>query len=268
VPAANGARPLRVLQITDSHLFGAADGSLLGLATRETFEAVLALALGAGGPADALAMTGDLVHDETPEGYVYLERVLAATGLPCFCIPGNHDRPDLMDRYLGPLAMEPVAARRLGGWSLIFLDSTVRGSEGGHLGPERLRQLAALLEAEPAPTLVLLHQHPMPVGSVWMDTMGVDDGEALLAICDRHPQVKAVLYGHVHQEVRTERRGYPVLGAPSTCIQFVPGSEDFALDGLTPGYRELLLHGDGRLETRVLRLAAYPRPLNLQTSGY
>lgn len=260
--------PSRLIQVTDSHLFADPDGRLLGLRTRSSFEAVLGLALAAELPVRALVMTGDLVHDESPEGYAYLRGVLEATGLPCFCIPGNHDRPDLIAHWLGPEGLERVASRPLGPWNLIFLNSTRAGHEGGHLTPDQLEAVDAALAADLAPTLIFLHQHPVPVGSAWMDTMDVENGQELLAICDRHPQLRALAFGHVHQEFATMRGGYAILGAPSTCVQFLPGSVEFAIDTRTPGYRELLLHPDGRLETWVRRLQAYPEPLDTDSNGY
>jgi 3',5'-cyclic-AMP phosphodiesterase len=265
-------RPLRLIQITDLHLFGDPAGRLLGLTTRRSFESVLAHAMaGAGGdgpPLQALALTGDLVHDESPEGYAYLGRVLESTGLPCYCIPGNHDRRELMEAHLGAAAVGQVAGRRLGEWHLVFLDSTVAGRDGGRLGFDQLRCLEALLAAEPSHTLIFLHQHPVPVGSAWMDTMGVENGDELIALCARHPQVKALLCGHIHQELSVTRGTCQVLGSPSTCVQFLPGSQAFALDRLPPGHRELLLYPDGRLETWVVRLPEYPERLDLRAEGY
>ena len=265
-------RPLRLIQITDLHLFGDPSGRLLGLTTRLSFESVLACALkgGQGGlpSPDAVVLTGDLVHDESPQGYAYLGQVLKSTGLPCYCIPGNHDRRDLMETHLGVAAVGAVAGRRLGDWHLVFLDSTVDGQDGGRLGFDRLRCLEALLAAEPSATLVFLHQHPVPVGSAWMDTMGLENGEELIALCDRYPHVKAMLCGHIHQEFAVTRGGCRILGAPSTCVQFLPESADFAVDGRPPGYRELRLYPDGRLETWVVRLPAYPERLDLGAGGY
>ncbi|MGE5154256.1 MAG: 3',5'-cyclic-AMP phosphodiesterase [Bdellovibrio bacteriovorus] len=264
----DGPRPLRLVQITDSHLFADPRGKLLGLTTRDSFLAVLALALGTGPRPDALVMTGDLVHDETAEAYAYLQGVLEATGLPCYCIPGNHDQPELMTQWLGAAALDPVASRRLGRWNLLFLDSTRPGEEGGHLEDDQLAQLDRLLSGNPSPSLVFLHQHPTSVHSAWMDTMDVANGAELIAVCDRHPNVRALVFGHIHQEFVAEHGGYHILGAPSTCVQFLPESEDFALDTRPPGYRELLLYADGRLETWVRRLAAYPERPNAASNGY
>ena len=269
----NGARPttrtpLRLLQLTDTHLFADPAGALMGVNTRRSFEAVLALALDADRPAAALVLTGDLVHDRSAEGYTYLAGMLTDAGLPCFAIPGNHDRLDLMDALLGPAAVSHLALRQVGEWSLILIDSNIPGEEGGHLGQEQLEQVQGMLSDAEGPCLIFVHQQPLPIGSRWMDTMGVDNGDALLQICARHPRAKGILFGHVHQAFETLHGSIQVLGCPSTCVQFLPRSDAFAMDTCTPGYRELLLYPDGRLETTVHRLADYPDPLKLQTDGY
>lgn len=277
-PSINGAsarRPrsqdggtLRLVQLTDSHLFADPAGRLLGLTTRESFEAVLSQMVSALPAADAVVFTGDLVHDESADGYAYLSAKLASIATPSYCLPGNHDSRKLLERLLGDAAVGYTARRRLGGWNLFLIDSTRPGQEGGHLDARQLDQLDAWLAEDAAPALVFLHQHPIAVRSQWIDSMGVDNGEALLALCDRHPNLKAIVFGHVHQEVHMDRGGCLLLGTPSTCIQFLPGSDEFALDTRTPGFRELLLHPDGTLETSVIRLADYPEPLCIGAMGY
>ena len=41
------------------------------------------------------------------------------------------------------------------------------------------------------------------------------------------------------------------MSTPSTCAQFLPRSEFFALDDRPPGLRWLELHADGHIETEV-----------------
>lgn len=259
---------VRLVQLTDLHLFAAPHARLLGFTTRRSFAAVLEAALSRPMPAGALVLTGDLVHDESPEGYRALRRTLDSTGLTCYCIPGNHDSFPMMQRWLGPAAVGPLATRRLDAWNLVFLDSSRPGSDSGRIGHARLASLDRALAADSAPAAVFLHQHPVPVESAWMDTMAVEDGAMLLAICDRHPQVRAVVCGHIHQELERPRGHYRVLGTPSTCVQFTPGSGAFAIDDRPPGYREIRLFRDGRLESEVVRLAGYPERGDPRAPGY
>lgn len=260
--------PLRLLQLTDSHLFADPGGRLLGITTRASFEAVLDLALDGTPKADALVLTGDLVHDESSTGYRYLRETLKLTGLPHYCIAGNHDRPPLLSEHLGAAGLGSVALRRLHSWNLIFMDSSEAGRDGGRLDSDQMRQLEDLLTGDAAPALLFLHHHPIPVQSAWMDTMGVDNGAELLGLCARHPQVKAIVFGHIHQSFECRQGALQILGAPSTCIQFLPGSASFALDQRPPGYRELLLYPDGRLTSQVIRLAQYAELPLYQAGGY
>jgi Icc protein len=264
-----GSRPLRLLQLTDTHLFGDPEGTLLGQNTRRTFELVLELAREACWPVDRILLTGDLVHDESPEGYRFLAKRLADLGIPCSCLPGNHDSLNPMDAEIGGgnISLEPSVC--CGAWNLVFLDSTMPADDGGHLGSGQLALLEqALADHADLSALVCLHHHPVPVGSAWMDTMALDNGEEFFAVIDRHPQVRGVLWGHVHQDFTSRRKDVLLLASPSTCIQFLPGSEDFAIDPKTPGFRWITLHPDGRIETGVERIPAYPDPVDLDTGGY
>jgi Icc protein len=92
--------------------------------------------------------------------------------------------------------------------------------------------------------------------------------EALFTVLDRFPQVRAVLWGHVHQEFDQLRDGVRLMATPSTCIQFAPNSVDFGLDELAPGYRWLRLHDDGQIETGVSRIASDLFDVDINGAGY
>ncbi len=51
-----------------------------------------------------------------------------------------------------------------------------------------------------------------------------------------------------------------MMSTPSTCAQFLPNSDDFALDSRPPGYRWLELSSDGSISTRVLWVEGYSDP--------
>ncbi|MGV8161463.1 3',5'-cyclic-AMP phosphodiesterase, partial [Pseudomonas aeruginosa] len=51
-------------------------------------------------------------------------------------------------------------------------------------------------------------------------------------------------------------------------VQFAPGSSDFTLDRLAPGYRWLRLHDDGRLETGISRVDDVVFEVDYDTAGY
>lgn len=190
-------------------------------------------------------------------------------GVPVFCLPGNHDESETLRTQVANDLCRYVDQAEHGDWQFVFLDSTVAGSEGSHMSPERLQRLDDILSgSDRTHALVCLHHQPVPMHSRWLDTMAMDNPDDFFAVLDRHPQVRGVIWGHVHQELDTNRNGVRLLATPSTCIQFKPRSSSFAMDRQPPGYRWLDLYPDGRIVTGVERLAETPGELELTAEGY
>ena len=101
---------------------------------------------------------------------------------------------------------------------------------------------------------------PVKMGSAWLDGVGLRDSEQFLAGIARHAHVRGVLWGHVHQASDRTRDGVRFLSTPSTCSQFLPDAEFFALDGRPPGLRWLRLEHDGRIETEIDWLRSTDQP--------
>jgi Icc protein len=269
LPTGNAAGSLRVLQITDTHLYADTQRCLLGLNTEESIAEILRQVAEHAGDFDLVLATGDLVHDGTAEAYRRIGRHFAALERPVYCLPGNHDDPAVMARVIGDGAVRLTSHALHGRWLFVLLDSTVAGSEGGHLSAPQLALLEERLTTHSdRHALVCLHHQPVPVGSVWMDGMALDNAADFFAVLDHHPQVRGVLWGHVHQAFEATRNGVRLLGSPSTCIQFTPGQAHFGVDRQPPGYRWLLLHPDGRIETGVERLVTLPEGIDLDSAGY
>jgi len=102
--------------------------------------------------------------------------------------------------------------------------------------------------------LVCLHHPPVPIGSSWMDGMMLENPEELFPILDSWENVRAVIWGHIHQEFRARRQGVILYGSPSTCIQFRPGSDSYVKDTQGPGYSAMALFEDGRIAIRSERI--------------
>ncbi|MEH6564970.1 MAG: 3',5'-cyclic-AMP phosphodiesterase [Halopseudomonas sp.] len=243
-----------VVQLTDSHLFGGDSADLLGLDTLDSLNSVIDLVLGEIARMDLVLATGDITQDGSEDAY---RRFIAASlrlPAPCHWIPGNHDDAALMQR-LGAAAGMSRDWADIGNWRLVLLDSSVSGSVAGHLDERQLQRLDdAVATAGERHLLVCLHHHPVDIGCDWMQPIGLQNAEALFQRLYGQTAVKALLWGHVHQEFDDLRQGLRLLATPSTCVQFAAHSDDFATDTLAPGYRWLRLYDDGRIETEVSRL--------------
>lgn len=261
-------RVARVLQITDPHLMADPSGTLLGVRTRDSLEAVIERARGYGPAPDLLLATGDLAQDASEAAYDEFARQVSVFGCPQSWIAGNHDDSERLAR----VARRYRAAGRhllVGDWQVVMLDSSVPGKVHGHVPGEELAFLEEALSACPdRPALVCLHHHPIEIDTEWMRAIGVDNRDAFWSVIDRFPQVRAVLWGHIHQELDQYRGNVRLLATPSTCIQFEPGSTDFSVERLAPGFRWLDLHSDGRLDTGIVRATDFRYELDTDSNGY
>jgi 3',5'-cyclic-AMP phosphodiesterase len=246
---------LRLLHVTDPHLFGPAEGALRGIVTRRSLATVLQQARARHWNAEAILLTGDVVHDDAG-GYATVRELMGDLGKPVWCLPGNHDDAAAMRAELAEPPFSIGGHHDRGAWRVVMLDSCVPGKDWGRLSETELRRLeAALAGAGGRHVLIGLHHHPLPMGSRWIDAVALKNPDDLFAITDRFACVRVIVWGHVHQSFDTRRKGVRLLATPSTCAQFLPGSEQFALDPAPPGYRHLSLRSDGTIDTEVVRVA-------------
>jgi Icc protein len=259
---------LRLLQFSDPHLSSSADAVMRGVVTRQSLEAVLRHARAQHGNVDALLLTGDLVNDDAG-GYGGIRELFGAFGKPVYCLPGNHDDPAVMLQELRAAPFQVGGHADLGAWRIVMLDTCVPGKAHGRLSAGELRRLAAALEgAAERHVLICLHHHPVRQGSRWLDSVCLQNADELFAVTDRSSAVRAMVWGHVHQQFDSRRKGVRLLSVPSTCAQFLPHADQFALDPSPPGYRRLTLCQDGSLDTEVVRVPLQAgQALNQRAAG-
>ncbi|HEY4369909.1 MAG TPA: phosphodiesterase [Steroidobacteraceae bacterium] len=248
---------VRLIQFTDTHLTGDAAATVRGMDTLASLRTIVASAAQRFARPDGVLLTGDLV-DEDPAGYRFIRQVFDASPVPVLCVPGNHDLPEQMRATLADAPFQVGGVKRFGRWTIVMLDTWLANSAAGRLGPEQLQQLQATLSADRNQHVLLcMHHHPILMRSQWLDTVGIQDADALLTLIHQHSNVRGVLWGHVHQSLDSFIDGVRFMATPSTCAQFLPESDDFALDSRPPGYRMLELLPDGAIATEVVWLENY-----------
>lgn len=257
-----------LVQLTDSHLFADADGKLLGMNTHDSLQRVIERVLDEQPQVDLILASGDLSQDGSVASYQRFRQLHEQIPAPARWFAGNHDElPAMQTACAGSDLLQPVTD--LGNWRIILLDTSIPGAVPGHLSAAQLQLLSsALSEAGERHVLVTFHHHPVSIGCRWMEPIGLRNPDALFAVLDRFPQVRALLWGHIHQEFDQLRNGVRLLASPSTCVQFAPGSEEFQVDQEAPGYRWLRLYADGRLETAVSRVVGIHFEVDYSIKGY
>ncbi|MBW4613989.1 MAG: 3',5'-cyclic-AMP phosphodiesterase [Desmonostoc vinosum HA7617-LM4] len=264
----NQVSPVSIAQVTDIHLFASENDKLLGMPTAESFQAVIEHLKTLQTEIDLLLLTGDLSGDSTPASYENLQNLLSSLKISTYWLPGNHDCAIAMDKILNLGMVSRRKSFQRGSWNFILLNSSVPGYVHGHLSEPTLDWLDWELKMMGEnPTLVALHHPPFLVNSEWLDASSLKNSEELFAVLDRHPQVKIVLFGHIHQEWEHQRHHVHYFGSPSTSIQFLSESQSFAIDRQPPGFRMLELYPDGTWKTWVERVR-YFHSLELAATGY
>jgi 3',5'-cyclic-AMP phosphodiesterase len=245
----------RLVQVTDTHLFADPNDVLVGMNCEQGLRDVVELVRQKEGVIAGILHTGDASQDNSAKSYKKLHATLATLGVRQYWIPGNHDELRAMRRAVGADNRCFEKTISFGKWQVLMLSSNVQGAVHGLLKESELDFLEKTLQTTTAKHVLLcLHHNPVPVKAKWLQQHALKNPAALYSILDRYPQVKAVMFGHIHHELKVVRNGVTYLGSPSTSIQFHPTNTQFALDKRNPGYRWIELFNNGEFRTGVNRV--------------
>jgi 3',5'-cyclic-AMP phosphodiesterase len=232
---------------------------------------------------DLILVGGDLTSDEKEASYRRAQAAFARLDAPVHAVMGNHDdrrayrsvfRPD---RPPGP---EPLTdAFDAGPCRFVLLDSQIAGAVAGRMDAAQLAWLDAELAGRPGrPTVIVVHHPPLPIGVRWLDALGFLNGQELVRVLRRHPQVRAVLFGHIHQPRIWRYEGMVFASVPALAFQFSPTEQEATGRHITqapPGFRVVRVwdggRGEARFETALHsldgRIAPDPPAANLPEYG-
>lgn len=244
---------MRVLHLTDPHLFADRSGSLRGAVTYDTLRAVIEHYREGNFEADLIALTGDIIQDDSAGAYSHCRDLLSALDLPVFCVPGNHDVRYLMRETLPNPPFSYCGSLATGNWLIVGVDSCSAGRAGGKIAERELRRMEEAIAASSEDhVLICLHHPPVQMHSRWLDSVGLDNGDEFLSRAGSAGRVRAAIFGHVHQDYDASHNGIRLIATPSTCRQFLPRADEFAVDDRPPAYRCIELRPDGGIDLELV----------------
>lgn len=248
---------VRLLQISDCHLFTDSATLLRGIATWSRFEQLVAELPHVAPTPDLLLVTGDTAHDELLTTYQAAVKQLAPWESRLRIIPGNHDdRESILATF--PNGCRLVQDRlnfavQFERWQVVGLDTHLPGSTSGRLGREQLDWLSSHLNAtRESWTVLAMHHPPLLVQSPWLDAIGLEDRDDFAAIVRAHGHVRLILCGHIHQAYTGSLGHATVLTTPAVGPQFRPRTEKLEIIDLPPAYRLLDLQDSGQWSSQVM----------------
>jgi len=239
------ARPLpqqtmefNFIQISDLHLFADKQKKLNGITTYKSLNTIINHINQQKMEYDFVLISGDITESGEEQAYENACSLLKTLGKPFFWIPGNHDKKTTMKGFSEKNALSIESAFIHKNWQFIFLDSSVLGKSYGQISGTSLQLLKRRLQEYSNPTIIALHHNPLPTNTVWADKIMLQKSENFLQIIQSKPQVKAVLYGHIHQPYEIFKQNIKFFSAPSTCFHIQHGLPNFEIDTAAPGYFE------------------------------
>jgi Icc protein len=202
-----------------------------------------------------VAMTGDLIQDGSRAAYHRFCDLMAVLNLPVYCVPGNHDVREFMRDATSQAPFHYCESVLIKNWLIIGIDSCIDGNAGGRVDDIEMDRLAkSLADTSAEHVMICLHHPPLPVGSRWLDEVGLDNADEFLRMITQSGNVRLAIFGHVHQAIEAEYESVKIIGTPSTCRQFMVASDGFALDDHPPAYRRISLGADGSVECELIWL--------------
>lgn len=176
---------------------------------------------------DAVVISGDIVNCGYPQEYQVARNILQMLDYPIYVIPGNHDdKRNFLNamRPLCPLLGDDAENMRYAvddfPVRLLFIDTSLAGQAKGRLTPATLEWLEQELTRHPArESAVFMHHPPLPLGSAQMDPIACENGQELLRLIDRFPQLTRVFCGHNHRLIFTQYRQAVIATVPGTVHQ-------------------------------------------------
>lgn len=151
------------------------------------------------GEINFITITGDIVHDGSPEDYKNLKLLVEdniPSGFPVYYCLGNHD--DKKSFYQGFYNIEKKSdsldyMNEINGYRLIFLDTSVEDLHEGFISDAQLDWLEEILkEKSEAGSLLFMH-HPL----VWNGVKTTEVSDRLFDILEKS-DIISIHSGHLH----------------------------------------------------------------------
>lgn len=255
-PESFSSKPfIKVIQITDCHLYAETDGEYFGAKCYPQLEQTCLHIHKAN--ADLVVLTGDITNDHTEKSYQRLAEIVNRHlfDIPIAWLPGNHDEIQLMETYFSAPPFICEKHLILGNWQL-FLMNSKGPTPAGFVQPELLESQQHLLEKHKivAPyAAAFMHHHPIPMNA-YIDKHICENGDAVLNVLTNESTWRFLAHGHVHTERASQHQHLQVLATPSTSIQFGQSKEWQQIDS-GPAYRVFELYPSGDWKTQVVNVA-------------
>ena len=251
----------RIVQITDLHILADEEATISGVNTSHSLAKVIDDIQSLTPPPELVIASGDLTDDGPEVAYQNLQKLLNRLSCPVYVMAGNHDETEVMNSVLPG---DNIFSQRQSGcdnWQLIFVNTKIEGGSYGFVSSDELAWLQQqLAKAGDQPVLLAMHHTPLKLCA--SATCQLENADELLAVVQRHANVKGLIAGHTHNDVEEVRGNLRIMTTPSTMVQVTHNQHEARTpdkdfweyhqpDISRHGYRVLDLYADGEIDSKV-----------------
>lgn len=222
---------IKVIQISDTHLFSDDNSTLYGIRTNITFNEVINKILHEDiHDTDMIFLTGDMSQDETEQSYEKIANSLEIIEMPIYWIPGNHDNLHKIESVFKK-TRNLIRRRFLSflNWNFIFLNTKLDDSDKGYLAQSEMDILQdSILKYNDKKLVIVMHHHPVEVNTPLIDNYILQNRDDLWRIIGT--KIELIICGHVHGDYTIIHNTTRIETAPATCLQWEKGTKDLMLE--------------------------------------
>ena len=220
---------MRVIQITDTHLFSDKSAELQGFNTHDGLSKTIDHLLKQGvHRSDIVLLTGDISQDESSESYHLALVQLMRIKLPIYWIHGNHDqKTNLTLEFSKSAITHNLYKLSTTYWDFISINTVRYGTDSGHIEEAeilRVLQAIAVSKKDGKNIAMVMHHHPVKVGTPLVDNCMLQENHLLLEILNKNKEIKLVICGHAHGDYQVKHNEYMIEVCPATCFQWKKGT--------------------------------------------
>lgn len=236
---------LSFIHITDCHLGNNKNANYRGINTYKSLEKVchqISLYLT---DQQFILVTGDISQTGDKSSYEIFHSLLSQFELPIYCLPGNHDNPQVLQKFFPDSPTDTTRYLQINGIGLALINTVVENEVYGEVAPLALKNLELTLqENAKIPTIVAMHHPVIMTHTPWMDEICLKNKNIVKKVLQQYENVKLVLSGHAHMLLDENIKHTRFIGPPSTCFQFKQGSLVPECDKLAPCFMNIDIQND------------------------
>lgn len=229
---------MKVIQISDTHLFANDTDNIYGVQSNIKFNEVVERMLYQDyHDTNMIFLTGDISQDETVQSYQKITDKLSNLNIPIYWIPGNHDNIHQMESVFSN-TKNFISTRHLilPNWHFIFLNTKLNGADEGYLARSELENLKEELTlTDDKNVTIIMHHHPEKIGTPLIDNFILKNREKFWEIVNKKI-VKLIICGHVHGDYCFKHNNTMIEASPATCFQWEKGAVNLNID-MKIGYK-------------------------------